>query len=85
VVTPAVRRQAVAHACAAHAVSERACEVLGVDRSSMRYRSRRGCDAAAPHSGARRPATSLWLPSFISAADPRGMSDEPEALPPALP
>ena len=46
--TPAARRQAVAHACAEHDVSERrACEVLGVDRSSMRYRSRRGCDAAA--------------------------------------
>jgi putative transposase len=46
-VTPAARRQAVAHACTVHAVSERrACEVLGVDRSSMRYRSRRGCDAA---------------------------------------
>jgi putative transposase len=47
VVTPAARRQAVAHACASHAVSERrACEVLGVDRSSTRYRSRRACDAA---------------------------------------
>jgi len=46
-VTPAARRQAVTHACAVHEVSERrACEVLGVDRSSMRYRSRRGCDAA---------------------------------------
>jgi putative transposase len=48
VVTPAARRQAVAHACALHAVSERrACEVLGVDRSSMRYRCRRAGDAAA--------------------------------------
>ncbi|NJO33617.1 MAG: IS3 family transposase [Rhodospirillales bacterium] len=46
-VTPAARRQAVAHACAVHAVSERrACEVMGVDRSSMRYRSRRAGDAA---------------------------------------
>ena len=47
VVTPAARRQAVAHACAVHEVSERrACQALGVDRSSMRYRSRRACDAA---------------------------------------
>ena len=45
-VTPAARRQAVAHACTVHGVSERrACDVIGVDRSSMRYRSRRGCDA----------------------------------------
>ena len=47
VVMPAARRQAVAHVRAAHEVSERrACEALGVDRSSMRYRSRRDCDAA---------------------------------------
>jgi putative transposase len=48
VVTPAAKREAVAHACAVHEVSERrACEALGVDRSSVRYRSRRACDAAA--------------------------------------
>ena len=47
VVTPAAQRQAVAHACAVHEVSERrACQTLGVDRSSMRYRSRRAGDAA---------------------------------------
>ena len=46
--TPAAKRQAVAHACAVHGVSERrACKVLGVDRSSMRYRCRRPGDAAA--------------------------------------
>ena len=40
--TPAAKRQAVAHACAVHGVSERrACRILGVDRASMRYRSRR--------------------------------------------
>ena len=45
-VTPAAKRQAVAHACAVHGVSERrACKVLGVDRSSVRYRGRRGYDA----------------------------------------
>ena len=46
-VTPAVRRQAVAHVCQAHEVSERlACHALGLDRSTIRYRSRRADDAA---------------------------------------
>ena len=41
-VTPAAKRQAVAHACAVHGVSERrACRIVGFDRASMRYRSRR--------------------------------------------
>jgi putative transposase len=36
-VTPAAKRQAVAHACAVHGVRERrACKVLSVDRSSVR-------------------------------------------------
>jgi len=40
------RRKAVAHACEMHGVSQRrACAALGVDRSSMRYRSRRPDDA----------------------------------------
>jgi len=47
VVTPAARRQAVAQACAVHEVSERrACQVMGFDRSSMRYRGRRAGDAS---------------------------------------
>ncbi len=42
-----VKRDAVAHVCAQHGVSQRrACEVLSVDRSSMRYRSVRPDDAA---------------------------------------
>jgi hypothetical protein len=42
-VTPAVRRQAVVHLCEAHAVSQRrACDVLEIDRSTVRYLSRRG-------------------------------------------
>lgn len=46
-VTPAARREAVAHVCSAYAVSERrACRVLMVDRTSMRYRSRRSSDEA---------------------------------------
>ncbi|ABQ39534.1 IS3 family transposase [Bradyrhizobium sp.] len=46
-VTPAVKRQAVAHLCASYEVSQRrACSVIGADRTSMRYRSRRPDDAA---------------------------------------
>jgi putative transposase len=45
-VTPAARRQAVAHVCEAHDVSERrACTALDLDRSTIRYRSRRPDDA----------------------------------------
>ncbi|WP_408068510.1 IS3 family transposase [Xanthobacter oligotrophicus] len=45
-VTPDARRKAVAHACAAHGVSQRrACQALGVDRTSVRYRSVRPDDA----------------------------------------
>jgi signal transduction histidine kinase/transposase InsO family protein/ActR/RegA family two-component response regulator len=45
-VTPAARRAAVAHAQSAHGLSQRrACAALGVDRSSVRYRSRRPDDA----------------------------------------
>lgn len=45
-VTPAARRRAVAHAIEVFAVSQRrACEVLDVDRSSVRYRARRAEDA----------------------------------------
>jgi len=47
-VTPAVRREAVAHLQVAYEVSERrACAALGADRTSVRYRSRRPDDAAA--------------------------------------
>jgi len=45
-VTPAARREAVAHLRSAFEVSERrACSVLGADRKSVRYRSRRPDDA----------------------------------------
>lgn len=44
--TPDAKREAVAHACTEHGVSQRrACEVLAVDRSSVRYRSIRPDDA----------------------------------------
>ena len=45
--TPAARREAVAHLCSAYEVSERrACKAVVVDRSSVRYRSRRADDGA---------------------------------------
>jgi len=45
-VTPVAKRQAVTHLIAPHEVSERrACAVLQADRSMVRYRSRRPCDA----------------------------------------
>ena len=47
-VTPAARREAVAHLRVAFEVSERrACLTLRTDRTSVRYRSRRPSDAAA--------------------------------------
>jgi putative transposase len=46
-VTPAARREAVAHLRLAFEVSERrACSTLGADRTSIRYRSIRPDDAA---------------------------------------
>ncbi len=46
-VTPAQRREAVAHLIAARQMSERrACRVAGVERALVRYRSRRPDDAA---------------------------------------
>jgi putative transposase len=44
-VTPDAKRDAVAHACEVHGVSQRrACEALEIDRSSVRYRSIRAPD-----------------------------------------
>src|SRR6478672_4644514 len=46
-VTPAARREAVAHLRTTFEVSERrACKVLGADRTSVRHRSRQADDAA---------------------------------------
>ena len=46
-VTPAARREAVAHLQVAYEVSERrACMALGADRTSVRYQSHRPEDAA---------------------------------------
>ena len=46
VVTPDAKREAVAHLCEEHEVSQRrACQVLNVDRSMVRYNSVRSDDA----------------------------------------
>jgi putative transposase len=46
-VTPAARREVVAHLCAVHGVSQRrACRLIGAERRSMRYVSRRPDDGA---------------------------------------
>lgn len=46
-VAPDAKRKAVAHVVAVHGISQRrACEMLAVDRSSVRYRSVRADDAA---------------------------------------
>jgi len=46
-VTPAARREAVVHLCNGHGVSQRrACRMIGSDRTSMRYRSRRPDDGS---------------------------------------
>jgi putative transposase len=47
-VTAAVRRAAVTATQQAHGISERrACRIIRADRSTVRYRLRRGDDAAA--------------------------------------
>jgi putative transposase len=44
-VTPVARREAVAHLCQSYEASQRrACQVLGTDRTSIRYRSRKPDD-----------------------------------------
>jgi putative transposase len=46
-VTPAARREAVAHLRRSYEMSERrACAITAIDRSTVRYRSRRPDDAA---------------------------------------
>jgi putative transposase len=46
-VTPAAKREAAAHLCSVHGVSQRrACRAIGVDRALIRYQSRRPDDKA---------------------------------------
>ena len=63
-VTPAARREAVAHLRLAYQVSERrACSALGADRTSVRYRSTRpgrwNCAGTATRAGIHSPAVRL--------------------------
>ena len=45
--TPAAKREAAAHLCNVHGVSQRrACRAIGVDRALVRYQSRRPDDKA---------------------------------------
>jgi len=80
-VTPAVRREAVAHLWASLGVSERrACGIIGADRTSIRYRSRRGGDAALR--GRLRelalPASALRLSAPAHPAAARRCEGEPQ-------
>ena len=55
-VTPAARREAVAHLRTSLGMSERrACGIIGADRTSMRYRSKRGDDTALRVRRKRKP------------------------------
>jgi len=48
--TPAARWQAVAHVCEVQDVSKRrACTALDLDRSTIRYHSRRPDETGVPH------------------------------------
>ena len=86
-VTPAARRKVVAHAVASHGMSERrACRLVGVDRSSHRYRSRRPDDAglrdAYSRAGAR--ASPVRLSAAVHPAAPGGRAVGPQPHLPAL-
>src|SRR5262249_27074201 len=74
-VTPAAKREAVAHLREAHGMGEqRACKATGCDRMTVRYRSRREDDAALRErlrALAGRPrlrtAAGRWILSLISS------------------
>lgn len=82
-VKPATRRQAVAHLCQTHQVSQRrACQVISVDRSSVRYRSVRPdeCDRARPAAGTRRRSP----PVRLSTPEQTAMNVRDNLMPPVL-
>jgi putative transposase len=61
-VTPDAKREAVAHVVAIHGVSQRrACEVLAVDRSSIRYKCIRPDDSAERAAMKAVAAERLWF------------------------
>ncbi|WP_395543609.1 IS3 family transposase [Neotabrizicola sp. sgz301269] len=88
-VTPAVKREAVAHLKVLFGLSERrACEIAGADRKTIRYQSRRAPDAALRgrlRDLANERRRFVWLPAALrpSQAGRRGLRDQPHL--PALP
>ena len=66
-VTPAAKREAAAHLCSVHGVSQRrACEALEVDRSSVRYRSTRPDDRELREAMKAAVDGHLLYPTFLS-------------------
>ena len=87
-VTPDAKREAVAHACEVHGVSQRrACEALNIDRSSVRYTSTRPDDATVARGDEGRGvgAAAVRLPADPHHAGSAGHRDEPEEAAAALP
>ena len=86
-VTPAVKREAVAHLKTNHEMSERrACRVIGCQRMTVRYRSRRPDDPALRERlrgpGPGTPA--VRLPPAADLPAPGGLCGEPQAAVPHL-
>ncbi|MGM5033876.1 hypothetical protein [Tardiphaga sp. 803_E3_N1_3] len=78
-VTPVAKRQAVAHLCVRFEVSRRqACAVIGVDRTSVRYRSvrpRSACHRSQdPCADDRRHLQASLRPSIPASAIEARMS-----------
>ena len=86
-VTPAARREAVAHLRSGFEMSERrACSIVGADRRTVRYRSRRPDDArlAGSHAGAGGRAAAVRLSPSARPAAPGRAGAEPQEDPTAL-
>ena len=87
VVTPAARREAVAILVERHEMSERrACAVIGADRTSIRYRSRRPDDHdLRERLRALARTAPVRLPAAARSAEAGGPCREPQENPAALP
>ena len=85
-VTPAVKREAVAHLKGAHRMSERrACKAIGCDRMTVRYLSRRPDDRVLRDAGAGKGAPALRLPAPAHLLAPGRLCHKPQAPFPHLP
>ena len=86
-VTPVARREAVAHLCQSYEASQRrACQVLGTDRTSIRYRSRKPDDGVV-RGRLRELATArrrFGYRRLAPPAPPRGRAHEPQEAAAAL-